>query len=162
SADLGRPVYAEPDFLQQPPLHPLDIAAAAVGGSCSEGAYTPDWGPIDTLTFGWHLGDAFSGLKAARDRVGDRVSASGRRVRIGNTWLHLGTGALAAGINHAVGWGCDVISLSAGGLPAQSWADAVNHAYDQGCCIFAASGDSRGGLPTHLTIYPARFQRVVS
>ena len=83
-------------------------------------------------------------------------------MRIADTWLHLKTSALAAGINHAVGWHCDIISLSAGGIPAQSWADAVNLAYDSGCCIFAASGDSKGGLPTHLTIYPARFKRVVS
>jgi subtilisin family serine protease len=49
-----------------------------------------------------------------------------------------------------------------GGIPAQAWADAVNAAYAAGCCIFAASGDSIGGLPTRFTVYPARFRRVTS
>jgi hypothetical protein len=245
ATELGRGVYAEPDYLQQPLLPQPDLSAAAVaGGGCAESSYNPDWGPTDHLTFGWHLGTDYSQLKAARDAVGDRLTTGGWRVRIGhldtgydpshislpirlradmawnfvdnnnnavaptsaggllpdpshgigtlgllagkqipqmgndflggapyadivpvrvgNTWLHLGTGALAGGIDHAVGCGCNVISISAGGLPAQSWADAVNHAYDKGCCIFAASGDSLGGLPTHLTVYPARFKRVVS
>jgi hypothetical protein len=55
-----------------------------------------------------------------------------------------------------------VISMSMGGLPSKAWADAVNALYDAGVFIVTAAGNNYGNLPTHLTVYPARFNRVVA
>jgi hypothetical protein len=57
---------------------------------------------------------------------------------------------------------CDVVTISHGGLPSESWADAVNNLYDAGVVIVAASGDNYSELPTHLTVYPSAFNRVVT
>jgi hypothetical protein len=57
---------------------------------------------------------------------------------------------------------CDVVTISHGGLPSESWADAVNNLYEAGIVIVAASGDNFSELPTHLTVYPSAFNRVVT
>lgn len=58
--------------------------------------------------------------------------------------------------------GCQVMSISAGGLPSAAWADAVNYAYDQGVSIVAATGDCFDGFPIRSTVWPARFERVIA
>jgi len=112
-----------------------------------------------TKTLGLLAGNICS---LTNDYLGGAPFAEIVPVRIADSVVHFFTSAIAEGINYATSSGCDVVSLSMGGVPAQSWADAVNDAYDRGCCMFAASGDNIGGLPTHYTVYPARFRRVVA
>ena len=83
-------------------------------------------------------------------------------VRIANSVVKFWTSAVAEGIDFARTCGADVVSMSMGGLPSAAWADAVNAAYDAGVVVVCAAGNSFGGFPTSLTVYPARFNRVVS
>ncbi len=83
-------------------------------------------------------------------------------IRIANSVVHFWTSGLAQGIEYAAAHGCDVVSISMGGIPTQRWADAVNNAYESGVAIFAAGGNSVGGFPTHYLVYPARFKRVTA
>jgi Subtilase family len=94
-------------------------------------------------------------------------------VRIGPSVIHFYSSAMAQGLDYALGPSgdpanpnpanrCDVVTISHGGLPSESWADAVNHLYDAGVVIVAASGDNFSELPTHLTVYPSAFNRVIT
>jgi hypothetical protein len=94
-------------------------------------------------------------------------------VRIGPSVVHFYSSAMAEGMDYALGPSgdpanpnpankCDVVTISHGGLPSESWADAVNHLYDAGLVIVAASGDNYSDLPTHLAVYPSAFNRVVT
>ena len=83
-------------------------------------------------------------------------------VRIANSVVHLWTSTVAEGIDYAREIGADVLSMSMGGLPSQAWADAVNAAYEAGVVLVCAAGNSFGGLPTSLIVYPARFRRVIA
>jgi hypothetical protein len=89
-------------------------------------------------------------------------------VRMADSVIHLYSVTMAEAIAYAAlpseqgGAGCDVISISAGGLPSQIWADAVNYAYERGVVIAAATGDNIHGLPTRGTVWPARFRRVIA
>ena len=83
-------------------------------------------------------------------------------MRIANSVVHLGGEAIGYAIEYAISIGCDVISMSMGGLPIQHWVDAVNDAYMAGCVMCFASGDSVGGFPTTNTIYPAWCGRAIS
>jgi hypothetical protein len=99
-------------------------------------------------------------------------------VRVADSVVHLWTKEMAQGIDYvtklpgaggsagAVGNGqpnyCDVISISAGGLPSRKWASSVNEAYEKGIVIVAAAGNNFRNLPTGYSVYPARFSRVVS
>jgi len=55
-----------------------------------------------------------------------------------------------------------VITMSMGGLPSQSWIDAVNALYDVGVFVVTAAGNNYANLPTREIVYPARFARVVA
>lgn len=91
-------------------------------------------------------------------------------VRIGASVIHLYTQPLAQGLDYACAPGdfapCQVVSLSHGGLPSSSWAEAVNRCYEAGIVVVAAAGDSFYGvvmnLATHFTVYPSAFNRVIS
>ena len=93
-------------------------------------------------------------------------------VRICPSVIHLYTSTMARGLYHAMAPGndaanrCDVVSISHGGLPSASWADAVNAAYENGITIVAASGDSIYlaliDLATRYTVYPSAFNRVTT
>jgi hypothetical protein len=83
-------------------------------------------------------------------------------VRIANSVVHFYTSAMARGIEYAIEAGCDVVSMSMGGVPARSWAAAVNRAYEAGVAIFAAAGNRYGPSPPEWIVYPARFKRVVA
>jgi hypothetical protein len=87
--------------------------------------------------------------------------------RISDSVVHLSPSIMALAIRRATESGCDVISLSHGGLPSQLLADAVNEAYENGTAIFAAAGDFvvvpiLGWTTPQTTVYPAAFERVVS
>jgi hypothetical protein len=94
-------------------------------------------------------------------------------VRIGPSVAHLfTTRIMAKGIDHAIAprgrvdKKCHVLSISHGGLPSKSVAAAVNHAYDAGIVIVAASGDYWHTLlvdvPPHETVWPSRLKRVIT
>lgn len=89
-------------------------------------------------------------------------------MRIADSVIHLYSITMGAAIYYAAnstengGAGCDVVSLSAGGLPTQFWADAVNYAYEAGVTIVAATGDCIHGVPTRSTVWPARFRRTIA
>jgi Subtilase family len=55
-----------------------------------------------------------------------------------------------------------VITMSMGGLPSQSWADAVNALYEAGVFIVTAAGNNYANAPTRYIVYPAHFARVVA
>ena len=94
-------------------------------------------------------------------------------VRIGPSVIHFFSSAMALAMDYALGPTgdpansnpankCDVVTISHGGLPSESWADAVNNLYEAGVVVVAASGDNFSQLPTHLTVYPSAFNRVVT
>lgn len=83
-------------------------------------------------------------------------------IRIADSVAHFKTSSMAAGIRYAADIGCDVVSISMGGVPSREWAEAVNYAYEKGVCIFAAAGNRIGVSPPSTLIYPARFNRVVA
>jgi len=93
-------------------------------------------------------------------------------VRISPTVVHLYTSTMAKGLLHALAPNgnaaarCDVVTISHGGLPSQSWADAVNQLYEAGIVIVAASGDCFYAgvvdLATRYTVYPSAFNRVIT
>jgi subtilisin family serine protease len=55
-----------------------------------------------------------------------------------------------------------VVSMSMGGLPSQTWADAINALYEAGVVVVTAAGNNYGNLPTRFVVYPARFNRVIA
>lgn len=83
-------------------------------------------------------------------------------VRVADSVVHFWTSAVAQGIDYARQIGAQVLSMSMGGLPSASWADAVNAAYEAGVVLVCAAGNSFNGLPTSLIVYPARFDRVIA
>ncbi len=135
----------------------------------------PAWNAIDpgssfSLTSPSH-GTATLGMLAASDcqiRGNRRLRGSSVErlpevvpIRIADSVIYFRTGAIARGIEYAADVGCQVVSISMGGVPTQLWADAVNKAYEQGMCTFAAAGNRIGpALPATL-VYLARFKRVV-
>jgi hypothetical protein len=239
------PVYAEPDLVQEFPHEQLtDHEPESFSAPpCAERPPDPYW-PTGEPAIGWHLDNDHSGLKAARECVGD---PAGRRIRIGlldtgydpghesqplhlridlarnfvggdpndatdpgrhfpwnqpghgtataallagrrvsvpssgfndflggspfadvvpiriaDSVVHFRTSSMAAGIDYAVESGCEVVSISMGGIPSRAWAAAVNRAYEAGVAIFAAAGNRFGPSPPTSIVYPARFGRVVA
>lgn len=77
--ESGGATYAEPELVQGVPYRDTEggLESGSRPGPCE---YTgpDDFWPGAALGFGWHLGDEFSGLRAARDAVGQ----NGRRVRL--------------------------------------------------------------------------------
>jgi hypothetical protein len=101
------------------------------------------------------------------EAIGGAPSAEVICLRISDSVVHLLPSTMATAIRYAVAQGCDVISLSHGGLPSRMLADAVNEAYERGTAIFAASGDFFvtplfGWSTPRFTVYPAAFSRVAS
>ncbi len=105
--------------------------------------------------------------------IGGAPGAAVVPVRIGGvdgSVIHLYSSSMAKGLHHALGdvdrAPCDVVSLSHGGLPTKVWAEEVNHLYDHGIVVAAASGDNFNGyvldIATHFTVYPAAWWRVIT
>ena len=73
---------------------------------------------------------------------------------------------VADGIDYAVDYGCEVITMSMAGYPTKRVAEAVNRAYDHGVIIVTAAGNNfKNGiarLAPKAVLYPARFQRVIA
>ena len=90
--------------------------------------------------------------------------APGARVvplRIADRVVLWQTSALARAIMYASDIGCEVATLSMGGVPSQAWADAIDDAYDHGLCLVAAAGNRILGIPRTM-VWPARYERVVA
>ena len=113
----------------------------------------------------------FSGHKF-NDYFGGAPKSEVVPVRIAPSVIHIQTSTMAQGIGYALAprghatKKCDVITISHGGLPAASWADAVNLVYDAGIVVAAASGNNfvfpLGPFPFSDTIWPSRFNRVIT
>lgn len=83
-------------------------------------------------------------------------------LRIADRVVLFYTSSLAEALQYATGVGCDVVSISMGGLPSRAWSEAVDDAYEAGVCIVAAAGNNVAGLPTHHLVYPARYRQVIA
>jgi hypothetical protein len=83
-------------------------------------------------------------------------------LRIANSVVLFWTSAFAQALGYALQSGCDVVTLSMGGLPSSAWREAVDAAYEAGVCIVAAAGNSVAALPTHHVVYPARYHRTIA
>jgi hypothetical protein len=103
-----------------------------------------------------------AGSLPLNDYLGGAPFAEIVPIRIADSVIHFRTSAMAQGIEYAAKIGCQVVSISMGGVPTQLWADAVNMAYESGMCIFAAAGNRIGPAPPASLVYPARFNRVVA
>lgn len=98
------------------------------------------------------LGDAYLGGAPHADVV---------PLRIADSVVLLKTSAFARALDHAIACGCDVVSMSMGGLPSKAWRATVDRAYEAGVCVVTAAGNNVGGLPTRRLVYPARYGRVI-
>jgi hypothetical protein len=89
-------------------------------------------------------------------------------IRVANSVVLFRNSAIAKAFDHVHGLCADpttfvhVITMSMGGLPSQSWVDAVNALYETGVFIVAAAGNNFANFPTHEVVWPARFSRVVA
>lgn len=83
-------------------------------------------------------------------------------LRVADSVVLLRTSALARALAYAVEQGCDVITMSMGGLPSRAWAEAVDKLYEAGICFCAAAGNHTGALPPRVLVYPARYSRVIA
>lgn len=103
------------------------------------------------------------GVPTFDDFLGGAPHAEIVPIRIANSVVHFFSSSMAEGIEYAVASGCQVISISMGGVPTRRWAHAVNAAYEAGVTIVAAAGNNiRDGFPTREIVWPARFNRVVA
>ena len=73
---------------------------------------------------------------------------------------------MADGIDYAVDYNCDVVTMSMAGYPTRRVAEAVNRAYENGVIVVTAAGNNfvKGvaKLSPKSVLYPARFDRVVA
>lgn len=106
------------------------------------------------------------------DPIGAAPDARIVGVRVGESVVQIRTSSVAQAIAHVADLCLNentrvhVLSMSMGGVASQAWADAVNLAYERGVILVTAAGNNfstgLGGVPTTSTVYPARFERVLS
>jgi hypothetical protein len=100
------------------------------------------------------------------DFLGGAPEAEIVTLRIADSVILFKTSAFAQALQFAIDHRCDVVSISMGGLPSNTWSDLVNKAYESGICICAAAGNNIaiGGVPTPTrhVVYPARYHRVLA
>lgn len=88
-------------------------------------------------------------------------------IRICDTVFNLfNANDVADGIDYAVNYGCEVITMSMAGYPTKRVAEAVNRAYENGVIVVTAAGNNfeKGiaRLSPKAVLYPARFERVIA
>jgi hypothetical protein len=96
------------------------------------------------------------------DFIGGAPQAEVVPIRVADSVVHFRTSAVARGLEYAIEAGCDVVSISMGGVPTRAWAAAVNRCYEAGVAIFAAAGNRFGPAPPSSIVYPARFNRATA
>jgi len=132
---------------------------------------------LSTLSAGVVRVQDGAGATAYDDVLGSNPYAHVREYRIssaqpvfegGFSWgpVHLDPRRMSLAIAQAADAGVDVVSLSAGGMPSLLQAWAVNHAYENGTAIVAATGDffTLPFLPystPRQVVYPANYGRVL-
>jgi subtilisin family serine protease len=82
-------------------------------------------------------------------------------IRLASSVVLLMSSDFVRAVNHAINNGCDVISMSMGGIPSEAWAKAVNLAYERGVVMVSAAGNNIMSLPYREVVWPARFSRVI-
>ena len=113
-------------------------------------------------------GDRGAGDRGMNDRdargsdLGGAPDAEVVPLRIADRVVLFYSSAFAEALSYAVRVGCDVASLSMGGLPSRVWRETVDDAYLNGLCLVAAAGNNFAGLPTRHVVYPARYGRVIA
>jgi len=121
---------------------------------------------------GGKFGFQHAGYNSFDDQIGAAPDAFVVGVRVGESVVQIRTSCVAQAIAYIADL-CrsedtrvHVLSMSMGGVASQAWADAVNLAYERGVVLVTAAGNNFstgiGGVPTTSTIYPARFERVLS
>lgn len=65
-------------------------------------------------------------------------------LRVADSVVLLRTSALARALRYAHDHGCDVVTLSMGGLPSRAWAEAVDDVYEGGRVHLRGGGQPRG------------------
>lgn len=103
-----------------------------------------------------------AGAKVSEKYLGGAYDADILPLRIADTVVLLRTSAFAQALHYAFVNGCDVATLSMGGLPSRAWREMVDEAYLGGLCLVAAAGNNVRGVPTHNLVYPARYGRVIA
>lgn len=83
-------------------------------------------------------------------------------IRIADSVVLLRTSSLARAIRYAAQIGCQVATLSMGGVPTRAWGEAVDDAYEKGLCLCAAAGNHVSVAPPRKLVYPARYRRVIA
>ncbi len=96
------------------------------------------------------------------DPIGGAPLADIVPLRIADQVVLLRTSSFARALGYAVEIGCDVVTMSMGGLPMRSWREAVDRAYLAGICVVCAAGNNVANLPTRHLVYPARYGRVIA
>lgn len=109
------------------------------------------------------------GILAGKDHPGGGGRALGGApeaevvpLRVAPRVVLLRTSAFARALAYALREGCDVASMSMGGLPSRAWREVVDEAYLGGLCVVTAAGNNFAGLPTRNLVYPARYGRVIA
>jgi hypothetical protein len=113
-----------------------------------------------TGTIGVLAGGAVAALPG-RD-IGGAPEAEVVPLRIADSVVLWHTSSFARALAYAVDNGCDVITMSMGGVPSEAWRETVDRAYLAGLCMVTAAGNNFGGLPTRHVVYPARYGRVIA
>ena len=110
------------------------------------------------------LNNDFLGGAPAADIVELRIANSVVLIEKGSFFraLQFKVSAFVQALQFAIDKGCDVVSMSLGGLPSRAWSETVNQAYEAGICICAAAGNNFHSLPSAHVVYPARYRRVIA
>lgn len=86
-------------------------------------------------------------------------------LKISETVALLSGRNFAAAVDYAIAHECDVITMSMAGYPTKIMAEAVNKAYEAGIVVVSAASNSfsqgLGSVLPKVTLYPARFDRVI-
>lgn len=163
--------FAIPDSIRNNPLQRNFIDGEPSGSAIDTGSDGFLKQPYHGTGTGGILAGTKIKLKTAtgefNDFLGGAFFADVVSCRISKSVILLKTSAFADALKYLTqltlsGTPVHVISMSMGGAPSKSWADAVNNAYMAGITIVTASGNNFNGLPTRHVIYPARFERVIA
>lgn len=118
--------------------------------------------PMDNSGHGTGTISILAGGKVSGKYFGGAPGADILPLRIADTVVLLRTSAFAQALHYAFVQGCDVVTMSMGGLPSRAWRETVDEAYLGGLCVAAAAGNNSHGAPTRNIVYPARYGRVIA